>query len=189
MQVNCTMHIEGRTLQYKKILLVHTKSEIIFVALLNCDFSNIAIAIYVFYCSPCSYHSSNVTITKMSLLTSLLHFVYRVCTLVFSFFSLLLPVQLSLFQLSQQLQLSLLSLLKSIAKTKGILMALAFESIKRSTTIAIAIFRRAVTLESAMKKIICLGQSLMTQSRNQHALELEAQPPHTTFMLHNMDFT
>ena len=41
-------------------------------------------------------------------------------------------------------------------------MALAFESIKRSTTIAIAIFRRAVTLESAMKKIICLGQSLMT---------------------------
>ena len=50
------------------------------------------------------YRSSNFAIAKLSLLTSLLNFLYKFCRLVHSFFSVLLPIQLSLFQLLRQLR-------------------------------------------------------------------------------------
>ena len=49
------------------------------------------------YCSPFSYCSSNFAIAKLSFLIPLLQFLYKFCRLVHGFFSVLLPIQLSLF--------------------------------------------------------------------------------------------
>ena len=55
--------------------------------------SNIAIAILNFsLLLPFSYRSSNFAIAKLSLLISLLHFLYKFCRLVHGFFSVLLPI-------------------------------------------------------------------------------------------------
>ena len=51
------------------------------------------------YCSPFSYRSSNFAIAKLSLLIPFLQFLYKFCRLVHGFFSVLLLIQLSLFQL------------------------------------------------------------------------------------------
>ena len=37
-------------------------------------------------------------------------------------------------------------------------------------------------------EIVCSIQSLLTKSRNWHALEKEAQPPHMTYIPHHIDF-
>ena len=65
---------------------------------------------------------------KLSLLIPLLQFLYKFCRLVHGFFSVLLPIQLSLFQLLRQQQLSLFYALKAIAKSKSTHIAIAFKS-------------------------------------------------------------
>ena len=53
---------------------------------------------------------------KLSLLISLLQFMYYFCRLVHAFFSILLPIQLSLFQLLRQQQLSFFYTLKGVSE-------------------------------------------------------------------------
>ena len=79
--------------------------------------SYIAIAIFNFSLrSPFSYRSSNFAIAKLSLLIPLLHFLYKFYRFVHGFFSVLLPIQLSLFQLLRQQQLSLFYALKGVSE-------------------------------------------------------------------------
>ena len=54
------------------------------------------------YCSPFNNHSSNFAIAKLELLIHLLQFLYKFCRLVHGFFSVLLSIRLSLFQLLRQ---------------------------------------------------------------------------------------
>ena len=81
-------------------------------------------------CSPFSYRSSNFAIAKLSLLIPFLQFLYKFFRLVHGFFSVLLPIQLSLFQLQREQQLSLLSFLKAKAKSKSTHIAIDFKSEK-----------------------------------------------------------
>ena len=82
------------------------------------------------YCSPFSYRSSNFAIAKWSLLIPQLKFLYKFCRLVHGFFSVLLPIQLSLFQLLRQHQCRSFTLLEALAKSQSTHIAIAFKSEK-----------------------------------------------------------
>ena len=113
-------------LQSTKILLVHLICKII-ILLLNCDSD-----IELFYIAPCKI-----------IAIDLLYF-YFLCQI----FSLLLLLKLSLFQLSQQQQLKLSSILEVIAKKNLYFSLLPL----RATTIAVAIVGRAINLKEAIQK-------------------------------------
>ena len=66
------------------------------------------------YCFLFSYRSSNFAIAKVVALQFLLQFLYKFCILAHGFFSVLLPIYLSLLQLLRQQQLSLFSILTAI---------------------------------------------------------------------------
>ena len=66
----------------------------------------------------------------LSLLMSSLKFFSKFCRLVYGFFSVLLPIQLSLFQLLRQHCCRPFTLLKALAKSNGNLFAIAFKSEK-----------------------------------------------------------
>ena len=69
------------------------------------------------YCSPFSYRSSNFAIAKVVSLNLFASIFYEFCRFVHGFFSVLLPIQLSLFYA-----------LKVLAKSNGNLFAIAFKS-------------------------------------------------------------
>ena len=91
--------------------------------------SNIAILILNFSLLLPLYRSANFAIAKLSLLIPLLQFLYKFCRLVHGFFSVLLPIHLSLFQLLRQRCRSF-TLLKALAKSKSTHIAIAFKSEK-----------------------------------------------------------
>ena len=98
-----------QVVQSAKILLLPPKCEIIFVTLQKkyffqyCDinFGLFSVIHHLVITLP------TLRQQKLSLLISLLLFLYEFCRLVRGFFSVLLPIQLSLFQLLRQQQLSL----------------------------------------------------------------------------------
>ena len=116
-------------IQSAKILLLPPKCEIIRVSSNHSFFqyceSNIglfSIASHLVIALPTLQQQ------KLWLLILLLQFLYNFCRLVYGFFSILLLIQLSLFQLLRQF--SLFYALKGIAKSNGNLFAIAFKSKK-----------------------------------------------------------
>ena len=103
------------------------------------------------YCSPFSYRSSNFAIAKLSLLISLLQFMYEFCRLVHGFFSVLLPIQFRSSNYCDSNSCRSLRLLKALAKSNSNIFAIAFKR-ERATTIATAIVLRAISLKKEPSK-------------------------------------
>ena len=100
-------------LQSAKIILVQNSDEIKMYIICDCNIRLFYFALYTFLVLPTLHQQ------KLSLLIALLYFfMYRLFTSVRSFFTLLLLIQLPLFQRLQQ----------DIAKTKEIFIANAFKS-------------------------------------------------------------
>ena len=92
--------------QSAKILLLPSKCEIFFVTIQKWLFYQYCDSNVELFCSPFSYRSSNFAIAKVVALNLFVSFFYDFCKLVRGLFSVLLPIQLLLFQLLRQQQLS-----------------------------------------------------------------------------------